>query len=189
MQKNVIKLSVAAVLISLAGGAFVRTTAYPPYVRQAAKFGAKDCTFCHTNPAGGEGWNERGKWLMAEKDKRKADSIEMEWLAEYKEGVGAAGETKAGEAGENKGAETKAEDKDAVKEGEKATEGDKAKESEKATEGDKAKEGEKVPGKDKPEEKGDAKDKAKDGDKTKDGGKTKDGDKTKEEKKDKPPRR
>jgi hypothetical protein len=164
MHKNVIKLSVAAVLISFACGALVRTKAYPPYVRQAAKFGAKDCTFCHTNPAGGEGWNERGKWLMAEKDRRKADSLEVEWLAEYTEGAGAAGEAKTGDAGENKDGETKAGDKDAVKEGEKATEGDKAKE------------GEKEPGKDKPEDKD--KEKSKDGDKTKDG-----------EKKDKPPRR
>jgi hypothetical protein len=57
--------------------------AYPPFVRQAAKFGAKDCTFCHTKPEGGDSWNERGNWLIAEKDKRKSDSINVEWLSEY----------------------------------------------------------------------------------------------------------
>jgi hypothetical protein len=57
--------------------------AYPPFVRQSAKFGAKDCTFCHTRPEGGDSWNERGNWLIAEKDKRKSDSINVEWLSEY----------------------------------------------------------------------------------------------------------
>lgn len=57
--------------------------AYPPFLGKSAKFGAKDCTFCHTRSAGGEGWNERGKWLIAEKEKRQADSINVEWLAEY----------------------------------------------------------------------------------------------------------
>lgn len=101
MKRNIIKFSVAAVVLSFVFGAAVRTKAYPPYVRQAAKFGAKDCTFCHTNPAGGEGWNERGQWLMAEKDRRKADSIDIEWLAEYKEGA-AAGGAKADDKGEHK---------------------------------------------------------------------------------------
>lgn len=165
MKKNIIKLSVAAIMLSSALGAFVRTTAYPPYVRQAAKFGAKDCLFCHTQPSGGEGWNDRGKWLMAEKDKRKADSIEMEWLAEYKEGAATTGD--AATTAPTADAEKKAEDKDAVKDGDKATEGEKAKDAE-ADKEDKDKE----------------KDKAKDKDKPKSGDKAKE-----EEKKDKPPRR
>ena len=45
-------------------------------------------------PEGGEGWNERGDWLMAEKDKRKADAIDVEWLADYKEGEKKDGEKK-----------------------------------------------------------------------------------------------
>jgi hypothetical protein len=168
VKKNIIKLSVAAVIVSFALGAFVRTTAYPPYVRQAAKFGAKDCLFCHTQPAGGEGWNDRGKWLMAEKDKRKADSIEMEWLAEYKEGAATTGDAATTTDAENKGEnkdESKGENKDAVKDGDKATEGDKAKDAEKEADKDKEK------------------------DKAKDKDKPKDGDKPKEEKKDKPPSR
>jgi hypothetical protein len=51
----------------------------------AAKFGAKDCTFCHLEKEGGEGWNERGKWLVAEKDRRHADAVDVEWLTEFKE--------------------------------------------------------------------------------------------------------
>ncbi|HYE73229.1 MAG TPA: hypothetical protein VEF04_07860 [Blastocatellia bacterium] len=112
MNKNIIKFSVATIVMSFIVLASVQTTAYPPFTRQAAKFGAKDCTFCHTNAAGGEGWNERGNWLIAEKDRRKADSIDVEWLAEYKEGATATGDAATGEAksGEKSG-ETKTEEK------------------------------------------------------------------------------
>ena len=96
-MKNAIKLSVAAGLLTVAVGSVTRTTAYPPFVRQASKFGAKDCTFCHTNPSGGEGWNARGNFLIAEKDRRKADSIDVEWLADYKEGTDATGDKKEGD--------------------------------------------------------------------------------------------
>ena len=37
---------------------------------KAEKFGAKDCAFCHTLPSGGNKWNARGKWLIAEKKRR-----------------------------------------------------------------------------------------------------------------------
>jgi ketosteroid isomerase-like protein len=68
------------VVASLAGQSF----AYPPFLAKAKKFGAKDCTFCHIDPDGGPPWNERGKWLVAEKDRRNADIVDVEWLAEYK---------------------------------------------------------------------------------------------------------
>jgi hypothetical protein len=135
MKRNIIKFSVAAVVLSFVFGAAVRTKAYPPYVRQAAKFGAKDCTFCHTNPAGGEGWNERGQWLMAEKDRRKADSIDIEWLAEFKEG--AAGGAKADDKGEHK-------EEGERKEGEKK-EGDEKKDEHKDEHKDEKKDDEKKP--------------------------------------------
>jgi ketosteroid isomerase-like protein len=73
------------VVTSLAGQSF----AYPPFLAKAKKFGAKDCTFCHIDPDGGPPWNERGKWLVAEKDRRNADIVDVEWLAEYN----AAGQT------------------------------------------------------------------------------------------------
>lgn len=111
MNKNIIKFSVATVVLSFVFMASVKTKAYPPFVRQAAKFGATDCTFCHTNPAGGEGWNERGTWLMTEKERRKADSIDIEWLAEYKEGA-ASGDAKGEEkkSDENKSGDKKADE-------------------------------------------------------------------------------
>ena len=66
-------------------GSALTTQAYPPFLRKAQKFGAKDCLFCHEKAEGGEGWNKRGQWLIAEKEKRKADAIDVEWLSEYKE--------------------------------------------------------------------------------------------------------
>jgi hypothetical protein len=94
MANKLIKLSIATVIIAGAVGSSFSTNAYPPFLRKAQKFGAKDCKFCHTQPAGGEGWNERGKWLIAEKERRKADAIDVEWLAEYKEAAASTEEPK-----------------------------------------------------------------------------------------------
>lgn len=86
MSKNVVKLSIAAIIFSgVVLSSLDRTKAYPAFLRQAVKYGAKNCLFCHKNPEGGEGWNERGQWLIAEKERRKADTIDVAWLADYKE--------------------------------------------------------------------------------------------------------
>ena len=97
-MNKTIKFMAAMVVFGLFLATAFRTEAYPPFVRKSEKFGAKDCLFCHKEPQGGEGWNERGNWLIAEKDKRKADSIDVEWLAEYKPvDATATGEKKEGE--------------------------------------------------------------------------------------------
>jgi hypothetical protein len=87
MTKKLIKLSIAIVVIAGVVGSSFSTRAYPAFLRKAVKFGAKNCLYCHKEPAGGEGWNERGQWLIAEKERRKADDIDVEWLADYKEGA------------------------------------------------------------------------------------------------------
>ena len=87
MTKKLIKLSIAIIVIAGVVGSSFSTKAYPLFLRKAQKFGAKNCLFCHKEPEGGEGWNERGQWLIAEKDRRKADAVDPEWLADYKEGV------------------------------------------------------------------------------------------------------
>jgi hypothetical protein len=87
MTKKLIKFSIAIVIVAGVVGSSFSTKAYPPFLRKAQKFGAKDCKFCHTQPAGGEGWNERGQWLIAEKERRKADAVDVEWLVDYKEGA------------------------------------------------------------------------------------------------------
>src|SRR5262249_10141354 len=87
MTIKLIKLSIAIVVIAGVVGSSFSTHAYPPFLRKAQKFGAKNCLFCHKEPEGGEGWNERGQWLIAEKKRRKADAVDIEWLADYKEGA------------------------------------------------------------------------------------------------------
>ena len=93
MKLAIAFIFVAGLLFSLAGESF----GYPPFVAKARKFGAKDCTFCHTDPLGGPPWNGRGQWLIAEKERLKADVIDVEWLSNYKEA--AAGDAAKGPAG------------------------------------------------------------------------------------------
>ena len=91
---------ISAIVFALSTQAF----GYPPFLVKAKKFGAKDCTFCHVDPEGGPPWNDRGKWLISEKERRKAETVDVEWLADYK----------PGKAVDQKPAETpKAEDKKA----------------------------------------------------------------------------
>ena len=81
-----IKVKIAIAAFFLGSVLFAVTNsagAYPPFVGKAKKFGAKDCTFCHVDPLGGPPWNDRGKWLVQEKARRKADVVNVEWLAEY----------------------------------------------------------------------------------------------------------
>lgn len=73
---------VAGIVATLAGETF----GYPPLLVKAKKFGAKDCTFCHVDPEGGPPWNERGQWMIKEKERRGAETVDVEWLADYKPG-------------------------------------------------------------------------------------------------------
>jgi uncharacterized protein DUF3471 len=75
---------IAGIVAALAGPTF----GYPPLLVKSRKFGAKDCTFCHVDPEGGPPWNERGQWLIKEKERRGAETVDVEWLAEYKAGKG-----------------------------------------------------------------------------------------------------
>jgi hypothetical protein len=81
------KLIIAACfVVAIVAAMVTQSFAYPPFLAKARKFGAKDCTFCHVAPEGGAPWNARGQWLIKEKERRAADAIDVEWLAEYKEG-------------------------------------------------------------------------------------------------------
>ena len=61
-----------------------QSVAYPPFLAKAKKFGAKDCRFCHVNAEGGTPYNVRGQWLIKEKERRNADSVDPGWLVSYK---------------------------------------------------------------------------------------------------------
>jgi hypothetical protein len=60
-------------------------------IRKKAKeagFEATSCTYCHNEklPKKGEAThNDRGKFLVAEKAKRKAAEVDVNWLKDYKE--------------------------------------------------------------------------------------------------------
>jgi hypothetical protein len=71
---------VAAVMAALT----TQSLAFPPFVGKAAKFGARDCKFCHTKADGGTPFNARGNWLIKERTRRKADAVDPEWLVDYK---------------------------------------------------------------------------------------------------------
>jgi hypothetical protein len=82
-----LKIAVAFFFATAIIAAFATESfAFPPFVAKSRKFGAKDCTFCHVEPEGGPPWNDRGKWLIAEKERRGAEVVDVEWLAEYKPG-------------------------------------------------------------------------------------------------------
>jgi hypothetical protein len=51
-------------------------------------FPVKDCLYCHGEKLPKKGAvtnNERGKWLVDEKTKRKAKQVDVSWLKEYVE--------------------------------------------------------------------------------------------------------
>ena len=53
----------------------------PDYLAPAQKYGATNCGFCHVLPSGGQGHNERGSWLISERDRRGVAEIDVEWLS------------------------------------------------------------------------------------------------------------
>jgi hypothetical protein len=55
---------------------------------KAAGFPAANCQYCHVEKLPKKGavtHNDRGKWLIAEKEKRKATEIDFAWLKDYVE--------------------------------------------------------------------------------------------------------
>ena len=61
-----------------------------PMMKQAKTAGvqATDCLYCHGEKMPkkeASTLNDRGKWLMAEKDKRKAKEVDGAWLKDYVE--------------------------------------------------------------------------------------------------------
>lgn len=71
-------------IITVIAALAVQSIAYPPFLEKARKFGAKDCRFCHVKAEGSAPFNARGQWLIKEKDRRKADAVDPEWLVDYK---------------------------------------------------------------------------------------------------------
>ena len=85
------KLAAFASMALLSMAVTVPAGATPQMVKQAkdAGFPAQNCQYCHTVAMPKkEGFkpdelNERGKWLLTEKDKQKAKDVKAEWLKNY----------------------------------------------------------------------------------------------------------
>jgi hypothetical protein len=98
---TLIRALVAVCFIALlVVGTAHRARGFPPFLTQAQKLGfpARDCAYCHVSARGGDMHNERGKWLVTEKEKRKANVIDVAWLKEYE----ASRKPKAGARGKKK---------------------------------------------------------------------------------------
>jgi cytochrome c553 len=80
--------SLLTLAVSLGGVAVVSATV--PMQKKAKEAGlpATSCLYCHGEKIPKKGavtYNDRGKWLQAEKDKRKAKEVDAAWLKDYKE--------------------------------------------------------------------------------------------------------
>lgn len=53
---------------------------------KAAGYPATNCLYCHNEKLpkkGAVSHNDRGKWLLAQKEAKKAKEIDLSWLKEY----------------------------------------------------------------------------------------------------------
>jgi hypothetical protein len=88
---NRVTTFVAASGALLAALAASPAAAHPNLVAAAKKAGmpAQNCQYCHVSktPSNStykpEDLNDRGKWLMSEKEKKQAKSVMAEWLKDY----------------------------------------------------------------------------------------------------------
>ena len=66
-------------------------SATPQLLTESKKAGmpAKNCQYCHTTALPkketfkADELNDRGKWMMTEKDKQKAGAVKADWLKSY----------------------------------------------------------------------------------------------------------
>ena len=82
------RVSALAVLFWVAGAGLASATL--PIQKKAKELGypAQTCVYCHVEKLPKKGavtHNERGQWLLAEKDKRKAKEVDASWLKDYVE--------------------------------------------------------------------------------------------------------
>ncbi len=67
------------------------TSATPELLSEATKQGvpARNCQYCHVSQMPQkdrykpDDLNDRGKWLMTEKDKQRANDVKADWLKQY----------------------------------------------------------------------------------------------------------
>ena len=87
MTRNVIAALVAASFTLAGAGSASATVAMQKKAKEAG-LEVQNCLYCHGEKLpkkGASTLNERGKWLEAEKTKRKAKEADPAWLKDYKE--------------------------------------------------------------------------------------------------------
>ena len=85
------RLTSTAAITLLLSAAAAPVSATPQMLSQAKNAGlpAKNCQYCHTSAVPKketfkpEDLNERGKWLVSEKDKQKSKDVKGDWLKGY----------------------------------------------------------------------------------------------------------
>lgn len=90
MRKTGWRLGLGVILLAWSGWMFVSETSSGTMAMQkkAKELGiaAENCMYCHGEKMPKKDtvtYNERGKWLQAEKAKRNAKEVDVAWLKEY----------------------------------------------------------------------------------------------------------
>ena len=90
MRKTGWRLGLGAILLAWSGWMLISDTSMGTMAMQKkAKelgFAADNCMFCHGEKMPKKEavtYNDRGKWLQAEKDKRGAKEVDVAWLKDY----------------------------------------------------------------------------------------------------------
>jgi hypothetical protein len=90
MRKAGKGMGLAALLLAWSGWMLLAGTssATMPMQKKAKELGfaAENCMYCHGEKLPKKDavtYNDRGKWLLAEKGKRKASEVDVAWLKDY----------------------------------------------------------------------------------------------------------
>jgi len=89
MKKTTVGLAAATLAVGLVLGIAGRADATLEMQKKAKAAGfaeSTNCLYCHNEKLPRKGAvtnNERGKWLVTEKDKQKAKDIKGDWLKNY----------------------------------------------------------------------------------------------------------
>jgi hypothetical protein len=90
MRKKGWHLGLGVVLLAWSGWMLLTETSSGsmPLQKKAKELGfpVENCMYCHNEKLPKKGavtYNDKGKWLLSEKDKRKAAEVDVTWLKEY----------------------------------------------------------------------------------------------------------
>lgn len=84
-------VAISAVTAAFVVGVATSAFASPPMLAKAKESGypVQNCQYCHTSKLPKketfkpDELNERGKWLVSEKEKTKAKAVDVQWLKDY----------------------------------------------------------------------------------------------------------